>query len=208
MRDDDREWQDLAAAWRGSQPVPLAGLAERVRRRNRRAAAVLASEAVVSVAALGVLGWLLSTSPSPLWLVWIAFMATTTVALLAFSIRARAGTWRPERPGVQGLLELSSHQARASIRLARGGMLATLLFLAFTAGWATFETWQLHDPTAAEIQRRALVYGGVLLYCIGWWVGCRIWTRRKHDELTRLERARAELGAANGETALPGARRS
>jgi hypothetical protein len=142
-----------------------------------------------------VLGWFLSTGPPPLWLVWIAFMAVTTIAALAFSLHARAGTWRAERPGVLGLLELSIRQARSSIRLARGTWLGTLLVLAFTSGWATLEVWQLENPTSREIRARTLVYGGALLYLLGWLVGCKLWLRRKHQELARLEESLAELGS-------------
>jgi hypothetical protein len=192
MTNDEREWEELANRWRESDPVRLDGLAERTRRRNRWSALLLAGETLLSVAALGVLGWLLSTGPGPLWLVWTAFMATMTVTLLAFSFRARAGTWRAPKPGTVGLVELALRQTRSSIRLARGGILATLLVLAFTAGWAAFEGWQLGEPTVAELRRRALVYGGVLLYGVGWLLGCRQWIRRQRSSLARLERSLQE----------------
>jgi hypothetical protein len=73
------------------------------------------------------------------------------------------------------------------------------VILAFTAGWATFEAWQLDEPAAAEIHRRALVYGCALLYGIGWLVGCRLWIRRKNEELAWLERASVELPGTDGE---------
>jgi hypothetical protein len=195
---DDRAFEELAVAWRATQPAPLSGLAAKIRRRNRWSAVVIGGEVAVSLGALGTLGWLLSTGPTPLWLVWIAFMGATTVALMTFSIRARAGTWRAERPGVLGLLELSIRQTRSSIRLARGAALATLLVLAFTAGWATLEAWELEDPTPEGIARRAIAYGAVLLYCLGWLLGCRSWIRRKTREQKELEQALADLAASSG----------
>jgi hypothetical protein len=102
---------------------------------------------------------------------------------------------------VLGLLELSIRQTRSSIRLARGTVLGTLLLLAFTAGWATLEVWQLEDPTSREIRTRTLVYGGALLYLLGWLVGCRLWLRRKHQELARLEESLSELASSQDSVA-------
>ena len=198
---EELAFQDLATAWRAAQPMPLDGLTARVRRRNRWSAIVIAVDIAVSVIGLAVLGWFLSTGPPPLWLVWVAFMAVTTIVLLTFSIHARSGTWRAERPGMLGLLELSIRQARSSIRLARGTWLGTLLVLAFTAGWATLEVWQLEDPTSRQIRIRTLGYGFTLLYLLGWLVGCRLWLRRKHQELAGLEESLAELGSSQDNVA-------
>ena len=198
---EELAFQELATAWRDAQPMPLDGLTARVRRRNRLSALTLGVEIVLSVIGLGVLGWFLSTGPPSLWLVWVAFMAVTTIAALAFSLHARAGTWRAERPGALGLLELSIRQARSSIRLARGTWLGTLLVLAFMAGWATLEVWQLQDPTSREIRARAMAYGFTLLYLLGWLVGCKLWLRRKHEELARLEESLAELGSSQDSVA-------
>jgi hypothetical protein len=187
--------------------MPLDGLTARVRRRNRWSALIVGVEIALSVIGLAVLGWFLSTGPPSLWIVWVAFMAVTTIAALAFSLHTRAGTWRAERPGMLGLLELSIRQARSSIRLARGTWLGTLLVLAFTAGWATLEIWQLEDPTSREIRIRALAYGGALLYLLGWLVGCKLWLRRKHEELAGLEESLEELGPAYAQPSRSGAER-
>jgi hypothetical protein len=195
MTNEDRELEQLAATWRASTPVGLEGLARRVRLRRLRSALVLGVDFAVSALALCVLGWLLVHQPSPLWVVWIVFMATFTIALLALSIGARRGTWRGESD-LLGLLEQSRRQARASILLARGAGVATLSVLAFTAGWAAFEASQLAQPSPAQIRTRVLVYGLVAVYGAGWLVGCRRWIRRKTGELASLDAARAQMASA------------
>ena len=189
MADRERDWEDLAAAWRATR-LPAADvdwLRRRVAAKRRRLLGAHLLDTTWAVALISLLGWFAWRSPEPWALAWAATGAVFTLLVLAVVTWNRRDLWRPAAASVGAHLTWSLRRCRRqlrTIRLAWGVYAGAVVLVAALLGLRG------RPLSALDI---AFVAGYLLLFAAVQGAWSAWYRRRVRREMARLVELRDEL---------------
>lgn len=186
------DWAELAAEWQSglADPPALEQLARRERAHRRRLAVVVVLEVLVTAAAMaGSVALVRGRGDVVAWTAAVAAWVTL-VAVLAFAVWNRRGTWRPLARTVEGYLAVSELRCRRKIRTARFVAGFVLAGTAALTGWRVLRLGGFAMADGPEAWWRLALPAVVVLAYLAW----AVWyARRARRELAWLEGLRAAL---------------
>lgn len=184
----EREWSEWGAAWREPPgPVPPeAAIRALVMRQTRRLRATVITEALVTVAILGPVLWVVAAERTAAALTWGLLAVVHSAVVWGFTLWNRAGLWRPLSHAVEDYLAIALARAASEVRAARFSIWLISGEVAAVLGWlglsprepSSGPSWWWIPPAGAT--------AGIAIWSV--------WFRRRADrEIARLQALAARL---------------
>ena len=174
-----REWQDTEPA---SRPAPAA-LARHVRRRSRQLAIWIASEAVVGVIGLIVVGYLALTLRDPIERLAMALLALACAGSLVFGWLNWRGAIASVGETTAAYLDTSVRRLERIQRAVHGGWILFAAELAVMTPWVWYRRSQLPEPAPLWPWVLLIVMGAGAVVCL---ILAGRWLRRERSMIDRL----------------------
>jgi len=183
------EWTELIEQWNAvDEPTihfdVLRGRIEAERRRMIRDVAV---DTVVSVLFVAVAGYAVLRFPGAWTRLFAVDVAAILVAVWAFAVWNRRGTWRPLGETTESFLRLARLRCRRQIQAVRFGAAVMVAQLVAVAAWRIWGP--RHAPFAPTEMLALLPVIVVVIFTV--WLGLS--RRRAARELGELDRLHAQL---------------
>jgi len=189
----DREWEDLAAAWRdeaGSRGTPSPdGLRKAVVAARREEILRVAIESVVAILLIAVILHMGRVHPTRAAERWASLGGFNVVALWALLMLNRIGAWRAFSATTEGYLTHAESRARRSLRAA--WLLGPLL----TGELALIGTWLGMEGLLFRADLEEWIVRGIVVVLIGLGLLASIRMRRTaRATLRAIDNYRTEAG--------------
>jgi len=183
------EWTELIEQWNAvDEPsIHFDVLRARIEAERRRMIRDVAVDTVVSVLFVAVAGYAVLRFPGAWTRLFAVDVAAILVAVWAFAVWNRRGTWRPLGETTESFLRLARLRCRRKIQAVRFGAEVMLAQLVAVAAW---RVWGPQRAPFAPTEMLAVLPAVVVVTFTVWLALAR---RRAARELAELDRLHAQL---------------
>ena len=189
------EWTDLVEQWNAvdESTIHFDALRARIEAERRRMIRGVAMDTVVSVLFIAVAGYAVLRFPSAWTRLFAVDVAAMLVAVWAFAVWNRRGTWQPLGETTESFLRLARLRCRRKIQAVRFGAEVMVAQLVAVVAW---RVWGPEHAPFAPTEMLAVLPAVVVVIFTVWLAVSR---RRAAEELAELDRLHAQLSGEPNE---------
>jgi hypothetical protein len=187
------EWTDLIERWNAEDEstIHFDALRARIEGERRRMVLSVAVDILVSVLFAVVAGCAMLRFPGAWTRLFAIDVAAMLVAVWAFALWNRRGTWRPLGETTESFLRLARLRCRRKIQATQFGAEVLIAQLVAVAAW---RVWGPQHAPFARTETLAVLPVIVVVIFTAWLALSR---RRAAQELAELDRLHAQLSAGS-----------